>query len=1199
MEARIASLLDFARDKFDEITNRYQLIKFLKENHFEDEYGKIYYANLLGHDRNIREFLDRLGFLRRMPIEEVRQVPSETRKFLRDEILQDFANIEPQEQTQKSHEERQTLRDFGNIEINEPTQKSHEERKALYEDRKLKENIDKPFKPLFEYVENHNTNNPEYVDLEFIETVKEEKLKEATDHFTKRLKELFSKMKGEVYLFQFTILNDKGDKIQRSFILSQQNTKELFKQLEEHGLSVLDKADNEGVNKIIYSDPTDEMSRIPSFGIMSSFRVLRYSDRYGHDPSQKQEKQEGERKKNERQSGGFFRWFAIDILPKSLLNQLKRYQILTRKDFEGKGNNVLKDSCAVYALKQAGVSEDAIKNMEVSRLTEDRILTVKDFATICEEYDIYAQFRNCEEGYENTHHKNEVKKVVKPSVDSTCIPICYYKGHFFLDEETPFTKSNIDFLEFDKDFEAHVGKVFKGGRWRKQSDIGNLRSWQLVKMLFERHMFEEMTYEDYLNIPQITLNKELADVELKWNPKMCLKPASELYKERNDKKSWNVYYADFETDTKKGKNEPHKPYLVCYSDMNGEDEGYFEGYDCGEKLLKYLPNNSIIIYHNLKYDINFIGRYFGLVKTAIERGKTKMMWEGYYRGKCFRLKDSASLIPKRLAEFPKMFQLKTGAKEKMPYNYVSYKVYMENKGKIEGCGEKEDKPWNEEDYKEFRESLKVADAELENDSWDVKKYVRYYCEQDVRILREGFNKFRDMIKDDFGFDVLDIHSASSLAYKVIMENVLLKDDRIYATSGILDQFIRQAIVGGRVMTRDNKAWHTKIDLVDFDAVSLYPSAMSTMKIPLGEPQEFEKVIPEEADYYVVEIILKKVNKYRHFPLIRVDEENNAWADDESCLNRRYVIDKQTLEDWVEFQGIEYEVVRGIYWNQGTSSALAEFIVKIFERRKQLKSEGNPLQEVYKLILNSIYGKMIQKAYPTKKAYINRDKVNDFIYRNYQFILPNDYQISDSDIHVFETRKGIRDIFTFTLLGVMCLSHSKHLMNRVMCLAEDLNIPLFYQDTDSMHLAKDRLPELAKAFKAKYGSELIGKNLCQFHSDFDSEKLSKTGKEIYAVESYFLAKKVYVDVLTCEDTEETDLHIRMKGVSKEAILNVSSDVLSIYKQLYEKPETKISFDLAKGKPCFDIDKTLRVFSRKEFTREISIPREVQRLEYIRR
>ena len=59
---------------------------------------------------------------------------------------------------------------------------------------------------------------------------------------------------------------------------------------------------------------------------------------------------------------------------------------------------------------------------------------------------------------------------------------------------------------------------------------------------------------------------------------------------------------------------------------------------------------------------------------------------------------------------------------------------------------------------------------------------------------------------------------------------------------------------------------------------------------------------------------------------------------------------------------------------------------------------------------------------------------------------------------------------------MILDYSKRIMNEVMCLAEDLKIKMFYQDTDSIHMEDSRVKDLEEAFYKKYGRHLIGKNL---------------------------------------------------------------------------------------------------------------------------
>ena len=93
---------------------------------------------------------------------------------------------------------------------------------------------------------------------------------------------------------------------------------------------------------------------------------------------------------------------------------------------------------------------------------------------------------------------------------------------------------------------------------------------------------------------------------------------------------------------------------------------------------------------------------------------------------------------------------------------------------------------------------------------------------------------------------------------------------------------------------------------------------------------------------------------------------------------------------------------------------------------------------------------------------------------------------------------------------------------------------------------------------------------QFHCDFDMDWAKG---EIYAIESLFLAKKVYMNKL--QSTDENDniinsFNIRMKSVPSSCVEHTCKlhqfDPLELYKRLY-KPNVKINFDLTEnGKNC---------------------------------
>ena len=60
---------------------------------------------------------------------------------------------------------------------------------------------------------------------------------------------------------------------------------------------------------------------------------------------------------------------------------------------------------------------------------------------------------------------------------------------------------------------------------------------------------------------------------------------------------------------------------------------------------------------------------------------------------------------------------------------------------------------------------------------------------------------------------------------------MLKSDcyeKVFQTSGVLQQLISRCVVGGRAMCNSNKIYHVKKKTADLDACSLYPSAMYFM-----------------------------------------------------------------------------------------------------------------------------------------------------------------------------------------------------------------------------------------------------------------------------------------------------------------------------------------------------------------------------------
>ena len=227
------------------------------------------------------------------------------------------------------------------------------------------------------------------------------------------------------------------------------------------------------------------------------------------------------------------------------------------------------------------------------------------------------------------------------------------------------------------------------------------------------------------------------------------------------------------------------------------------------------------------------------------------------------------------------------------------------------------------------------------------KYAEFYCSQDVRILRESFNIFRSGFKTDFKIDVLNFISISSLANEVFRQNVYIPNRKLYKLGGHVRHFCSKAVYGGRCMCAFNKKWHTHANICDYDAVSLYPSAMARLWTVEGIPQVIEENqlnmgFLSNQTAYIVQIKITKVNKHYPFPLI-VQKINGLNLNDDNITEPVImIVDNIYLEDLIHFQEIEFEIIKGYYWNgkKEFRMKLRKFLIKEWSTRNRKIHSSN-------------------------------------------------------------------------------------------------------------------------------------------------------------------------------------------------------------------------------------------------------------------
>jgi len=668
----------------------------------------------------------------------------------------------------------------------------------------------------------------------------------------------------------------------------------------------------------------------------------------------------------------------------------------------------------------------------------------------------------------------------------------------------------------------------------------------------------------------------------------------------------NVFF-DFETyESINDGVSIHTPYMVCAKFDDGRKITK-TGIDCGKKLLDTLTymieedkdknRNVRLIAHNCGYDYRFMFKYLFDI-NQITKGKgllnSKAKFKSFKTGNVLNVefKDSCKLITMPLKKFSKVFKLPI-EKEVMPYG-----LYNKENCEKEWVEVSEARKYlkNDNDFKHLVsvcEKLKIIEKQDGKKYFNCMDYSEYYCMLDCEVLQSGYNKFREWIFE-LGIDINAVWTSASLSDKYFMMNDVYEG--VYKLSGLPRIFIQKCVVGGRTMCRDNVK-HKIVDkkISDYDGVSLYPSSMYRMEgILKGKPKvlssnQLNKSFLDSVDGYFVKVEITKVGIDRHFSLMSEVNEEGVRVFHNDMVRKIQYVDKTMLEDMINFQGVECDILCGYYYDEGRNDIIRQVIKNVFDTRVRMKAEGNPIQEVYKLIMNSGYGRSILKPIENEEVIISEKDIDSYISKYYNYIVEV-VKGYDCDKFIVKKHKTINEHFNNCVFGVEVLSMSKRIMNEVMCLAEDNNLKIYYQDTDSLHIEKKDIPVLEQKFMEKYNRQIEGKDLGQFHIDFELEgAISDT---IYAEKSVFLGKKCYIDCLVGKDKDGNEIrgnHIRMKGVSTDNITFIAEqnkcEVYDLYNRMYNGES--IEFDLTNGgnKSIFEFNKNMSVSYNKEFKRVI--------------
>jgi hypothetical protein len=747
-------------------------------------------------------------------------------------------------------------------------------------------------------------------------------------------------------------------------------------------------------------------------------------------------------------------------------------------------------------------------------------------------------------------------------------------------------------------------KTIKIGVIENHYFINNNNEFKIIEKLFKEDKFEPIDANN-LDIYKTIFVNEIVEkntkCNLKYSYKSCRKGNEDdidvllndfLNSKNLDKPFYdNIIYSDYEASTDE---EIHKSYMVCSVDQKGIQK-IFTGINHTNNYLNYLAKqegeNILVYFHNLGYDYQFFIKNIKVIKIIKNASCVKEI-KCIFRNKKLTFRDSYCLISSPLKDFNKMFGI-VSKKSFLPHSIFNKINLYEHNGfiPVEEILRQIPKK-NHDDIKPF-----IMDVEI-----NLLAYASNYCINDCIVLKEGLEKFKKTILPLFDTNNLSnvtnqniidkCISTPSLVFNIMQANKNNLEG-IYKFSHNIQKYLANFVIGGRVMCANNKKQYIKKNkqISSLDANSLYPSAFMRIKeiggFLKGKPKilqdnELNMDFLNSIDGYFIRIKINRVNKTKPFPTLSVKSKSGIRNFTNDIINEIIYVDKFSLEDAIVHHGIEFDIIDGYYFNEGRNHEMCNLVEVLYNTRLKLKADKNPLENVYKLLLNSLYGKFIEsdKNKMTNIDIIDQNKYENFIDNNYNRI--KEFSIigknfNNEDIFLFKSRNIIDNHFNFQHMGCEILSMSKRIMNEVFDVANDNNIEIFYQDTDSLKMFTEDVQRLSQAFKTKYDKELLGKALSQFKDEYS---------DIYCNTFIATGKKFYYS----NDLKGDKSKISSKGIPLELVLkysDIDGKIIhpeELFTDLYDNKKITFSnknFD----KVMFKHNKDLTISNNKDFNRAV--------------
>ena len=542
----------------------------------------------------------------------------------------------------------------------------------------------------------------------------------------------------------------------------------------------------------------------------------------------------------------------------------------------------------------------------------------------------------------------------------------------------------------------------------EQNKIGSIESFTHIEKWVDIISYESCIHDEHSR--QVIVNREsenngycvkfidgkAINVEIIYNSKVLKQSYYDF--ERND----NIGTIDLET-FKNDKGEAI-PYAIGYKTERVLEKFYLNDYKNSDDMILDCINKIMVVKnHNMKVYAHNMGEFDGILilKKLIDKSedhgyKIKVFSDN--EGKLMsidiikKLKnkqiikisilDSYLLLPVSLDFLCKVFN--TNVKKTIfPYDFISSDT-IDYKGPIPDFSFfKSINHFNYDNYLDYSKDFIYSKGLKERSIiWDTKSETLSYLENDLISLYEVVMEFKQSIYYKFHVNITRVRSISGLAFLIFTTKYY--DDKltpIHFSKGKLENFIRSAYMGGIV---DVNVHYSDFTTYKYDVNSHYPNAMINNPMPGGTPRISNETNLDNIFGFVEAIVSAPSEKELEVAILPVktifgktvlfrNTVKGTWFSEELKMARDYGYKIVDILSCVQFEKVE-----------GTFD---KYINEIYEFKCMAETVNNKVERyLYKLLLNSLYGRLGLRQKNIKLTLEDSSKINKILHTEHSEVL---------------------------------------------------------------------------------------------------------------------------------------------------------------------------------------------------------------------